>query len=230
MPVIADFPLTLDAGHVLQGQGLDPARARPEIVAAAQEALGEIQTLLSPAALYDTVPVWESRHHTVMLEGEACFAGELVARALAGATEIALAVCTVGPALEARVGALFAAGSPLRAMALDGAGIAVLRQISQAVGERICAEAGARGLRMGMRASPGQEEWPIEQQRILFDLLPAQEIGVRLTESCLMLPRKSVSFAVGLGPEMQADATACDCCSKRDRCRWRVGERQTGDQ
>jgi hypothetical protein len=37
-----------------------------------------------------------------------------------------------------------------------------------------------------------------------------------------MLPRKSVSFALGLGPDMQADAVPCDFCSKRERCRWRV--------
>jgi hypothetical protein len=173
--------------------------------------------------LYDTMPVREFRHHTVILEDGASFTGELVARALAGATEIALVVCTIGPALEERVSALFTAGNSLRALALDGAGIAALGQISQAVGEWICAEAETLGLRVGMRTSPGQEGWPLEQQLVLFDLLPAQEIGVRLTESCLMLPRKSVSFAVGLGTEMQADATACDYCSKRDRCRWRVG-------
>lgn len=226
MPVITDFPLALDTAYVLQGQGLDPARARPEIVAAAREALGEIQALLAPVALYDTVPVREFRHHTVILEDGASFAGELVAQALASATEIAPAVCTIGSALETRVSALFAAGNPLRALALDGAGIAALGQISRTVGERICTEARARGLRVGMRVSPGQEGWPLEQQSVLFDLLPAQEIGVRLTESCLMLPRKSVSFAIGLGPEMQADATACDYCSKRDRCRWRDGRRR----
>jgi hypothetical protein len=225
MPIITDFPLALDAAHVLQGQGLDPAHVRPEIVAVAQEALGEIQALLAPMALYDTMPVREFRHHTVILEDEASFTSELVVRALTGATEVALVVCTIGSALETRVSALFAAGNSLRALALDGAGTAALGQISQAMGERICAEAEARGLRLGMRASPGQEGWPLEQQLVLFDLLPAQEIGVRLTESCLMLPRKSVSFVIGLGTEMQADATACDYCSKRDRCRWQVGRR-----
>jgi len=73
-----------------------------------------------------------------------------------------------------------------------------------------------------MRAEPGQEGWPIQQQRVLFDLLPAGEIGVRLTASYLMLPRKSLSFVVGLGPEMQPDAVTCDFCSKRERCAWRV--------
>jgi hypothetical protein len=225
MPTITDFHTTLDAAHVLQGQGLDPARARPEIVAAAQGVLDEAQSLLAPAALYEIVPVREFRHHTVILGDGTSLEGTLVARALAGAAEIALAVCTVGPALDARVSAHFAAGDSLHALALDGAGIGALAQVSGAVGERICDEANARGLRTGMRASPGQEGWPLEQQMILFDLVPAQKIGVQLTESCLMLPRKSVSFVVGLGPEMRADATACDFCSKRDRCRWRAGRR-----
>lgn len=46
------------------------------------------------------------------------------------------------------------------------------------------------------KMSPGSlPEWPVTQQPILFSLLdglPA-EIGVRLTDSCLMLPSKSVS-------------------------------------
>jgi hypothetical protein len=171
--------------------------------------------------LYDVLPVHERCHHTVVLEGGAVFEGTLAARALAGATEVALAVCTIGPALEAQVSELFIAGNSLRALALDGAGVAALGEISRMIYERICDDATARGLRAGMRVSPGQEGWPIEQQRVLFDLVPAQEIGVRLTESCLMLPCKSVSFVTGLGPEMRADAAACDFCSKREHCHWR---------
>jgi hypothetical protein len=82
--------------------------------------------------------------------------------------------------------------------------------------------AAERGLGSGMRAQPGQEGWSIWQQKVLFDLLPADDIGVRLTESCLMIPRKSVSFAIGMGPEMRPDRVACDFCSKRHRCQWRV--------
>ena len=201
----------LRAEHVLRGQGVDPAQAHPAAVAAAQAVLAEAHALLAPAAVHAILPV-----------EEVAFEGPLIARALAGATQVALAVCTIGPALEERVRALFAAGDPLRAMALDGAGVAALGQVSEAVGERICEEAAAQGLRTGMRVSPGQEGWPLEQQRVLFSLLPAERIGVRLNESCLMIPQKSVSFVVGLGPEMRADAVACDFCSRREHCRWRA--------
>ncbi|RLC95865.1 MAG: hypothetical protein DRI77_09365, partial [Chloroflexi bacterium] len=154
-------------------------------------------------------------------DGGVAFEGPLVARALAGATQVALAVCTVGAALDERVSVLWAK-DPVRALALDGAGIGAVELVARLAGERVREEAERRGLRIGMRAEPGQEGWPIQQQRVLFGLLPASKIDVQLTESCLMLPRKSLSFVVGLGPEMQPDAVTCDFCSKRERCQWRV--------
>jgi hypothetical protein len=190
-------------------------------VAAAQAVINEAQALLTPAALYTIRPVRDFEHQQVVLDNGATFSGSLVARALAGATEVAVAVCTIGPALEERMSARFAAGDALRAVALEGAGIAAVRQVSTLVGVRICNAATVHGLSVGMRASPGQEGWSIQQQRVLFGLVPAEEIGVRLTSSCLMLPRKSVSFVIGLGPEMRADAVPCDFCSKRERCQWR---------
>jgi hypothetical protein len=230
--VITDFQLSLEVAHVLLGQGIDPARARPEVVAAAKSVLDEAQALFAPAAIHTTLPVSDFQHQRVTLEGGTVFEGPLVARALTGATEVTLAVCTAGAAVDERVTELFSAGDPVRALALEGAGIAAVTGVSRMVAGRICDQASTRGLRIGMQAEPGQEGWPIQQQRVLFDLLPAEEIGVRLTKDCLMVPpkdclmvpRKSISFAVGLGPEMRADAVACDFCSKRDRCRWRRRE------
>jgi len=222
--VVTDFQLPLEAEHVLQGQGIDSAHARPSLAVAAQDVIEEAQALLAPAAMYTTLPVHDFEHQRVTLEGGQAFKGALVARALAGATDVALAVCTVGSALDERVAVLFDEGDPVRALALDGAGIGAVGLLSQMFIEQMCDLATARGQRTGMRASPGQEGWSIHQQRVLFDLLPAEEIGVRLTASCLMLPRKSVSFAIGFGPEMRADAVACDFCSKQDHCQWRARE------
>lgn len=226
MPVLTDLVPSLQVAHVLRGQGVDPDRARPRVVAAARGVLDEAQALLAPAALYITLPVRDFRHQQVTLDGGTVFTGSLVARALAGATQVYLVVCTIGPALEERMDDLFAAGDAVQAMALDGAGTAALGEVSGMVVARLRAEASAHGLGSGMRASPGQEGWPIEQQQVFFGLIPAQEIGVQLTNSCLMLPRKTVSFVIGLGPEMRPDAVTCDFCSKRERCPWRMNNDQ----
>jgi cobalamin-dependent methionine synthase I len=218
--MITDFQVRLEVDHVLEGQGIPPDRASASLRSAAQKVIHEAQELLAPAALTTILPVRHFEHEQVVLSNQASFNGSLVARTLAGATQVAVAVCTIGPALDECMAALFAEGDATRAMALEGAGVAAIRQVANAVGVSICDAATAHGLKVGMRASPGQEGWPIQQQRVVFGLIPAEEIGVRLTSSCLMLPRKSVSFAMGLGPEMRTDSVPCDFCSKRERCNW----------
>lgn len=215
----------LDARAVLEGQGIDPERAGPALFAAAGEVIEEAQSLVDPDSTRVVLPVSDFHHQTIVLDGGAAFEGPLAAWALAGSKAVAMAVCTLGSALEARVKDLFPE-DPVRAMALDGAGIAALRQVSEVVVREVREEAAAKGWGSGMRAQPGQEGWSIRQQRVLFGLVPAERIGVRLTDSALMIPQKSVSLVIGMGPDMRPDRVACDYCSKRDRCPWRIRERQ----
>jgi len=58
--------------------------------------------------------------------------------------------------------------------------------------------------------------WPVEQQRNLFSLLGdvEQSVGVRLTESCLMMPNKTVS---GILFPTESDFRSCEVC-KRENC------------
>ncbi len=222
--VVNDLQVTLKKEHILKGQGIDPEKASPLLTRVATDVLNEANSLLEPAALYGYLPVEDFQHEQIVFPG-GTFSGPLVARAFAGASRLYLVLCTIGPALEKRVAELMAANM-MQAMALDGAGTAAVGEVSRQVMERIAATAKKDGLTAGMKANPGQEGWPIEQQRTFFDLVPADKIGVRLTESCLMLPRKSVSFVIGCGENMSADNVPCDFCSKRDRCQWRNRKEQ----
>ncbi|HHE41239.1 MAG TPA: vitamin B12 dependent methionine synthase, partial [Dehalococcoidia bacterium] len=65
--------------------------------------------------------------------------------------------------------------------------------------------------------APGSlEDWPIEQQRPLFDLLGDVEggIGVRLTDKFLMIPVKSIS---GIFFPTEVRFESCQLC-QRERC------------
>mgnify|MGYP006292153877 FL=1 len=213
--------ISLNAEDVLRGQGIEPERASSMLIASAEAVADDLADLLDPGAVYDVFSVRNFHHKTIELEGGATFEGPLVARALAGAERVALAVCTIGPALEEHMKQVFAE-DPVRAMALDGAGVSALRKISDLVIADVREIAEEHQWGSGMRAQPGQEGWSIWQQKVLFEYLPTDAIGVHLTDSCLMIPRKSVSLAIGIGPDMRPDAVACDFCSKRERCPWRV--------
>ncbi len=222
---VNDFDFHLYAEDVLKGQGIDPARASNRLVEAAENVIEEAHSLLKPAALYIIVKVTAFEHQRVVFEG-GNFEGSLVARAMAGADHLNIALCTIGDELENRVHEMMNE-NPVMAVTLDGAGIAAIRKVAQTVEDIISAEACELDLALGMRAQPGQEGWPIEQQREVFSVLPGAEIGLRLTESCLMIPRKSVSFVIPRGKELSSSVVPCDFCSKRDRCEWRK-DKQAG--
>jgi len=223
--IVDNFDIHLNRDDVLRGQGVDPARASKRLTETAESVIEEAHGLLKPAAIYGVVKVNEFEHQQVSFEG-GIFEGSLVARSMAGAAHLNIAVCTIGEDLENRVNEMMN-DEPVVAIALDGAGIAALRKVSQTVEDIISAEACELDSALGMRAQPGQEGWPIEQQREVFRVLPVEKIGVRLTESCLMLPRKSVSFVIPRGKDLNDSAVPCDFCSKRTRCEWRK-EKQTG--
>jgi hypothetical protein len=111
---------------------------------------------------------------------------------------VALAVCTIGPALEERVRELTAEGDQARAVILDAIGSAAAEGVADRCNLRICREALRENLRPDRRCSPGYGHWALPEQRWLFGLLGPDEIGVSLGESCMMTPRKSVSIAVPL--------------------------------
>jgi hypothetical protein len=223
--IVKEFDFQLTAGNILKGQGIDPTRASERLKKTAESVIDEAHSLLNPAAIYTVVNVLEFEHKTISFEGGS-FEGSLVSKALAGADHLNIAVCTIGDSLELRVEEMMNE-NPVKALALDGAGIAALRKVSITIEDIISAEACELKLDLGMRAQPGQEGWPIEQQRQVFSILPCEDIGLRLTESCLMIPRKSVSFVIPRGNNLKSGMSPCDFCSKRNRCEWRK-DKQTG--
>jgi len=137
------------------------------------------------------------------------------------ALDLALGLVTIGFHLERRVSSLLADGETTRALLLDAAGSAAAEEAADELETRIrAAGAGSGGSdlagprRIPRRFSPGYGSWPITAQRALFPLLPHEEIDVRLLPSCLMAPRKSISFAVWLGPEGE-EAVPEECRTRR---------------
>jgi hypothetical protein len=65
---------------------------------------------------------------------------------------------------------------------------------------------------------------PLTEQWNLFGLVNTQEIGVSLTSSGIMVPRKSVSMVIGIGPQMATwtQVEVCARCSLRKTCPYRI--------
>lgn len=138
------------------------------------------------------------------------------------AVAVALAVCTIGQALEERVAEYSSSGELTRGLILDAAGSVLAEASCDFVNQAICGVAAERSLHATCRTSPGYGKWEVKEQAVVFKLLPAHSIGVTLTSSFMMVPRKSVSFAVRLLSEKPADERLSPCtrCGRKE-CEFR---------
>lgn len=73
------------------------------------------------------------------------------------------------------------------------------------------------GLCLSPRFSPGYGDLPLSYQKPLTDAMACWRIGIRLTESCLMLPEKSITAlcairGAGACGEHLRNERACDRC------------------
>ena len=130
---------------------------------------------------------------------------------------MALFVLTIGGRLEELVRQLSKDGLMLQAAALDAIGSDAAGALAEVVQEVIAAEAAAKGLGISRRFSPGHCDWKVSQQKMLFQAMGDDTDGVRLTSGCLMIPQKSISGIIGIGPRNRVESyNPCLTCDKAD--------------
>ncbi|MFQ6103675.1 MAG: hypothetical protein ACE5OP_05200 [Candidatus Glassbacteria bacterium] len=133
------------------------------------------------------------------------------------AEKVGLGLCTIGSTLEERVRALFNEGRYLEGLALDTIGSVAVESAADQLNFHICDRGESGGLTGDRRFSPGYGSWSLEHQSLFFELLPHKDLGMTLTPSFMMVPRKSISFAVNLmkGGEIRS-SSRCSRCGMRD--------------
>jgi hypothetical protein len=227
MPVICAIPLHLKTGELLRRQGLGRgAKVRPEIKTLIRELLAGVRKahLLQPSIAYEIYTIAEINQRQLPLEDDPEVHNSLLSSVLQQAKELAVAVCTIGPRLEGQASDYFNQGEPLRGTLLDGVGSAAVDSLTEEVCKLVAEKAATRGYEVSSPINPGMPGLPITAQRQLLKLVPAREIGVNLTSSGIMVPRKSVSMVMGIGPKMTkwTRAEVCARCHLNRACSYRI--------
>lgn len=224
---LTGWELEIDVDMVLRGQGADPAvvrQRRPRLVDVAARALAEGMQLIQPSVVYRILMVQNLRHETMLLEGGGKLIGTLIAEQLAQAEQIVLMVCTLGNALEDRISMLMQS-DPLLAFALDGFGTAAMESLGAGICSKLEADARQRGSYASIPLNPGIIGWPVEAGQLqIFSLLDTRSIGVKLSDSFQMIPRKSTSTIMGISSSPFSAGRTCDFCGLRETCRYQNRE------
>jgi len=145
-----------------------------------QEQEQEVDALIRPTALFRIMDYAETNRHPIF----------------SGADKVALCLCTIGEDLEHASAALIQSNEMLKGFILDSFGSEAAEEVAIQADRIIARKARDLGLWPSKRFSPGYGIWDIREQTYIFSALPAERIGVRLTDTFMMVPRKSVSFRI----------------------------------
>jgi hypothetical protein len=139
--------------------------------------------------------------------------GSRIARQLSGSDSFALFLTTAGNSFDAWVKSKASAGDTLSEYLCSSIGSVIADKVADLVQDEINDFAVSRGKGITNRYSPGYCSWNIREQRGIFDLLPAEKIGVALSPSFLMKPIKSISGIIGIGTGKVPGPYMCDLCN-----------------
>jgi len=222
MQIRYDWPIKFDTDQYVAtvGGSLPGLLAKPSVRAEWDAALDDALALVRPAAIWESFAIREFRHERLVLANGTKIGGGPVADVVAGASHLVVGICTAGMEISRQVKEHQANGARLRAWFLDELGSWAADQVRQQLCRTIEAEAEAKGWRASASLSPGESEWSVAEQKVMFSLLDASPIGVTLNESMVMSPIKSLSLIVGIGsgPLGVEGASNCDFCTIRERC------------
>ena len=179
-----------------------------------------ITTLLHDAALYldisgyyRIIREFTVGENTITIENHTLSTQLYIAKQLQGAEAIAIYVCTAGDRIKQYADELMFRGDWLEGYIIDTIGSEVVEKAARKILQQLGNVVRLDGFSLSTTFCPGYCDWEMSDQKLLFQLLPQTYSSVKLTESYLMNPIKSVNGIVGIGREMEKINNKCQLCN-----------------
>jgi hypothetical protein len=171
----------------------------------------EVKPHIKPRGAYSLYRV-EARSPRSITLGGTVLEGD-IGDFLGGVERVAVFLVTVGDDITRLAGEAWDRGDALTGWAYDALGSWAAEAAADAMTKHLGLQLKA-GEALTLRFSPGYCGMYLEQQRTLFQLVRAADVGVELLPSFLMKPLKSISGVIGMGPReaLKDGQTPCESC------------------
>ncbi|MDH7606027.1 MAG: vitamin B12 dependent-methionine synthase activation domain-containing protein [Melioribacter sp.] len=135
--------------------------------------------------------------------------------------KVAIFVLTIGREIENWIKELNDKGEILLSYLVDITASEAAENVADLLHDYLKEKMKNQGLNVTNRYSPGYCNWSVSEQHKLFSLLPENFCGIKLTDSALMIPIKSISGIIGIGKNAKWKEYLCDKCGVKD-CTYRI--------
>ncbi len=207
MPILENIPIQLTPAYLINKLRLGENKDASAVV---QDLIKTVEALINPKILYRISYIEGRDEESVEIDGHT-FTSMVLKKNLDNVERVFPFIVTLGRDLEEKSSSM---DDLLEQYYLETAADIALSLGKQHLEKHIAKH---YGLEKVSSMSPGSlPNWPITEQKPLFSLLGNTEelVGVRLTDSMLMLPRKSIS---GILFPTEVTFFSCQLCP-RERC------------
>jgi hypothetical protein len=205
-PVLHSFPdVPIPVGDVMRRLGYPSATHElpPGMAAVLDSAMASAGAVMELRAAHRILRVASNDGALVRFEdSDFSIESGMVAKLLRGARFAACVAATAGIALDRAVSAAMDAGEITEGYLMDSVGSETVEAAVDELHWKILKRlAEGHGCRVTPRFSPGYGDWKLTVQAKLVQTSGGDRIGISVTPSSLMIPRKSVTAVLGLEPE-----------------------------
>lgn len=179
----------------------------------------QLRSIVTPKIVYSLEPLADVGTSRVRFENGIDFKSVKMSKALKGSHYAVCFVATLGDAIEEVIQQLTKSNNLSEAFVVDAIGSVGVEQLVEGFYKNMGAAFRRRGKGVTLRFSPGYCDWAVGEQHKLFRLVDSHLIGVELSDSSLMTPKKSVSGVFGVTESPSAGLepyNPCDGCGKAD--------------
>lgn len=159
----------------------------------------------------------------IVLDGNTALEGRPFLSRMKSSKLLAIFVVTLGSGVEKAATEWMGKNEYLRGYLLDRIGSLAVDSLAENLERFLLRKHASRGLSASRRFSPGYSGWPIEEQFKLARVLDFGKAGVRLTKNCMMVPKKSISAVVAIGPRGSFPGMVPSCSACEMECSYRRG-------
>lgn len=159
------------------------------------QAVEETLSAFNPRGIYRIFPFRHTDGFTA-LNDDVIFSSKYLSRILQDCDYAIVFVITLGKEIDNRIKKKITR-FPSYGYILDYVAAAAAEETAQTL-QRHIRETIPNDKAVTYRYSPGYCDWPLGEQEQLLQTIPHEDIGVKLSDSCLMSPRKSVSGVFGI--------------------------------
>ncbi len=150
---------------------------------------------------------------TISINALSMRVGTVIRRHLQNSSQFAVFVSTAGEEFDDYMYELRQSGDIVSEFLADAVGSEIAEAGVRFVCKLVAEKAEKEGLKTTSSYCPGHCAWKLTDQGLLFSLLPENPCEIKLNESFLMSPRKSVSGIIGIGKNVVETPSECDICT-----------------